>query len=390
MTIKILAVDDELDMEELIRQKFRRKIRNGEYEFIFAHNGLEAMSCLLEDDEIGLILTDINMPEMDGLTLLTRVRELKKPTLKTVIISAYGDMENIRTAMNRGAFDFITKPINFEDLEITISKTIAEVENQRNLLKDRVKLLSIENELNTAREIQESILPKVFPPFPEQQAFDIYAYMHAAKSVGGDFYDFFMIDNDHLGLVIADVSGKGVPAALFMAISRTIIRTTALNGLSPDQCMKYTNNLLNKESINEMFVTAFYGILDIKTGELQYSNAGHNPPYLIRKNASLMEFEITGDIILGIIKDADYQCKTIKMEAGDTLFLFTDGVSEAENTKQELFGNPLLEKVLQDFYNSTPEELCKTMFDRVKDFAGDAEQSDDITMLALKYRGFSS
>jgi len=126
--MKIMSVDDEPDMELLIRQKFRKKIKNGEYEFVFAENGLEALTKLIEHPDIGIILTDINMPEMDGLTLLTKINELKNPTLKTVIVSAYGDMENIRTAMNRGAFDFATKPIDFEDLEITIKKTIQKVE----------------------------------------------------------------------------------------------------------------------------------------------------------------------------------------------------------------------------------------------------------------------
>ena len=166
------------------------------------------------------------MPEMDGLTLLLKLKELKKPSLKTVIVSAYGDMENIRTAMNRGAFDFLTKPINFEDLEITINKTLEEIGLQRRAMREHDQLISIRQDLSVARDIQQGILPKVFPPFPGRTDFDIYASMIAAKEVGGDFYDFFMIDNDRLGFVIGDVSGKGIPAAIFMAVSRTLIRAT--------------------------------------------------------------------------------------------------------------------------------------------------------------------
>jgi sigma-B regulation protein RsbU (phosphoserine phosphatase) len=210
--MKIMSVDDEPDMELLIRQKFRKKIKSGEYEFVFAENGLEALTKLIEHPDIGIILTDINMPEMDGLTLLTKINELKNPTLKTVIVSAYGDMENIRTAMNRGAFDFATKPIDFEDLEITIKKTIEQVGILQKAEKDSKQLSAIRHDLKIAKEIQQSILPKKFPPFPNRKDFEIYASMNSAKSVGGDFYDFFLINDEMLGFVIADVSDKGIPA----------------------------------------------------------------------------------------------------------------------------------------------------------------------------------
>ncbi|NLF41379.1 MAG: response regulator, partial [Bacteroidales bacterium] len=190
---RILVVDDEIDLESLIRQKFRRQIREKVYDFVFAFNGLEALTKLLEYPEIGIVLTDINMPEMDGLTLLAKLKELKNQGLKTVIVSAYGDMDNIRTAMNRGAYDFITKPVNFEDLEITINKTIDEIMQIRRSMEEHDQLISIQHDLNVAREIQQAILPKIFSLLPEKQNFDIYASMVAAREVGGDFYDFFLV-----------------------------------------------------------------------------------------------------------------------------------------------------------------------------------------------------
>ena len=243
--VKILVVDDETDMEPMIRQKFRRHIREKTYDFEFAFNGLEALEKIIASPEIGIVLSDINMPEMDGLTLLTKLKELKNPGLKTVIVSAYGDMDNIRTAMNRGAFDFITKPVNFDDLEITINKTLAEILAVRVWLTEHDQLVSIQHDLNISREIQQAILPKKFPPFPEEPNFDIYASMVAANEVGGDFYDFFRIDKFRLGFVIGDVSGKGISAAIFMAVSRTIIRATGLKGDSVSECMRYVNNLLS-------------------------------------------------------------------------------------------------------------------------------------------------
>ena len=177
---KILVADDEADLEVLIKQKFRQKIREHKYEFVFANNGNDALDKMQLHPDVAIVLSDINMPEMDGLTLLTKLGETS-PLTKTVMVSAYGDMDNIRTAMNRGAFDFLTKPINFEDLEITINKTLEEITLQRKSMREHDQLISIRHDLNVAREIQLGILPKVFPPFPNRHDFDIYATMTAAK-----------------------------------------------------------------------------------------------------------------------------------------------------------------------------------------------------------------
>ncbi|MDP3443305.1 MAG: SpoIIE family protein phosphatase, partial [Ignavibacteria bacterium] len=301
MPEKMLVVDDEPDLESMIRQKFRRKINEGKYEFVFASNGLEALSRLLEHKDIGIVLSDINMPEMDGLTLLAKLNELRNPALRTVIVSAYGDMDNIRTAMNRGAYDFVTKPIDFIDLETTIEKTIKELDTIRSAIAEHDKLIAIQSDLDTARNIQSAILPKKFPPFPEIKEFEIYAAMEPAKEVGGDLYDFFMLDNNRVGFVIGDVSGKGVPAAIFMAVSRTLIRATALKGIPPEECLTYVNHLLCNESVASMFVTVFYGVLDYKNGTLVYANGGHNPPYVLSKDGELKELELTGGLALGVI-----------------------------------------------------------------------------------------
>jgi sigma-B regulation protein RsbU (phosphoserine phosphatase) len=384
--IKILVVDDEIDLEPLVRQKFRRQIREGVYDFLFAFNGLEALAKLLEYPEIGIILSDINMPEMDGLTLLLKLKELKNPGLKTVIVSAYGDMDNIRTAMNRGAFDFVTKPVNFEDLEITINKTLEEILQVRQSLEEHDQLISIRQDLNTAREIQQAILPKTFPPFPNRTDFGIYASMVAAKEVGGDFYDFLMIDHDRLGFVIGDVSGKGVPAAIFMAVSRTLIRATGLKGLPADECMNYVNNLLCNESVSCMFVTVFYGILNTTNGEVEYVNGGHNPPYII-SGTGIRKVEMTGGPILGCIEDFTYHSKRLKLLPGDRLFLFTDGVTEAFNSLDKVYGDERLESYLSSRLTLPLEDLLKESLQEVNAFSIGMAQSDDITYLAISFNG---
>lgn len=384
MPEKMLVVDDEPDLESLIRQRFRKKIRDGEYDFVFAGNGLEALSRLLEHKDIGIILSDINMPEMDGLTLLAKLNELRNPALRTVIVSAYGDMENIRTAMNHGAYDFVTKPVDFNDLEKTIEKTIREIELVRNAIKEHDKLLAIQYDLDTARAIQTAILPKIFPPFPDKKEFEIFAAMEPAKEVGGDLYDFFLLDNDRVGFVIGDVSGKGVPAAIFMAVSRTLIRATALKGISPEECLTYVNNLLCNESVASMFVTVFYGILNFKTGELQYANGGHNPPYIVTKEGEVKIMELTGGLALGVMDDITYSSTKIQLNRGDSIFSFTDGVTEAMDKKLQLYSEERLEAFLKDNYQLNATDLVKKNFEHVHEYAGGEQQSDDITVLAIK------
>jgi sigma-B regulation protein RsbU (phosphoserine phosphatase) len=384
--IKILVVDDETDIEPLIRQKFRRQIRDKTYNFLFAVNGLDALARIIEYPEIGIVLSDINMPEMDGLTLLTKLKELKNSRLKTVIVSAYGDMDNIRTAMNRGAFDFITKPVDFEDLEITINKTLEEIMVVRQSMAEHDQLISIQKDLITAREIQQAILPKVFPPFPTQDNFDIYASMVPAKEVGGDFYDFFLIDDQRVGFVIGDVSGKGIPAAIVMAVSRTLIRATGIKGFSASECIDYVNNLLCNESTSSMFVTVFYGILNIPRGEIEYVNAGHNPPYLLTA-AGITKVGMTHGIALGIMEKIHYRSEIIKIRPGEKLFLYTDGITEAFNMEEVAYGTEKLENFLRKHQDASIKEIVKASFIDVKAYVDRAPQSDDITLLAISYKG---
>ena len=385
MPVKILSVDDEMDLELLLTQYFRRQIRKGEYEFKFAHNGLEALTMLLQDKNFDIILSDINMPEMDGLTLLTKINEMQNPALKCIMVSAYGDMGNIRQAMNNGAFDFATKPIDLDDLSVTIEKAIEHIRYIKTMQQEHTQLESIKGDLAVAREIQQAILPRIFPPFPENtHLLDIAASMNAAKDVGGDFYDFFRIDDDHIGFVIADVSGKGVPAAIFMAVSRTLIRATGIRGAGAAECMTYSNNLLSKESVNSMFVTVFYGIYNIQTGEVTYANAGHNPPYLMKANGTIEQLPLSKDIVAGAIDEYQYTDEKLQLEHGDTLLLYTDGVTEATDADYGEYGEGRLEALLKQHTKDDCQQIIDKVKEDVKAFAGDVEQSDDITLLALK------
>jgi len=383
MPIKILSVDDEVDLEVLLTQYFRRKIRKGEYEFYFAHNGIEGLKQLLLHPDIDIILSDINMPEMDGLTMLAKVNEMRNPALKVIMVSAYGDMENIRTAMNNGAFDFATKPIDLDDLQKSIDNAVEQIKFIRESQREHEQLKDIQSDLRIASEIQHAILPTNKDVLPKD-LYDMATLMDPAKDVGGDFYDYFKTDEDRLGFVMADVSGKGVPAALFMAVSRTLLKATGIRDLVSKDCMTSVNDLVCGESVDGMFVTVFYGRLNIKTGEIDYSNAGHNPPYVVHENGKVETVPAQGNMVLGAVENFQYRNDKITLEKGDMLFTFTDGVTEAMNAAGEQFGEERLEKRLAKCGGKTSQETIDTVRAAVAEWAGETEQSDDVTMLVIK------
>lgn len=381
---KILIVDDEPDVEVLMNQRFRRELREKKFTFSFARSGVEALEVLSKDPDIRLVISDINMPEMDGLTLLKNIGE-KYPLVIPIIVSAYGDMNNIRQAMNLGAFDFVTKPINFEDLTVTIDKTLHHIQYLLEAQKTKNKLEGILHELNVASEIQQSILPR---NFINDDKIDMFAKMTAAKEIGGDFYDFFWLDPEKtkLAFVIADVSGKGVPAALFMTVSRTLIRAHAYNANnSPGSCLTKVNTILHRDNTNMMFVTTFYAVLDVTTGKVDFCNAGHNHPFVIRKGGGIEPLKKTHGMALGVMDEIDYKEDQVTLSEGDALFLYTDGVTEAEQKDGSLFGEARLSEKLQQYQNLAASELINTLKQDITDFAQGWPQSDDITMLALRY-----
>ncbi|WP_340104349.1 PP2C family protein-serine/threonine phosphatase [Rhodohalobacter sp. 8-1] len=382
---KILVVDDEPDLQMLMMQKFRQKVRTKEYEFLFAENGEEALSVVSNNSDLSLILSDINMPKMDGLTLLDELQNLKRNDLRTVIVSAYGDMDNIRTAMNRGAYDFVTKPIDFKDLETTIEKTLSEIVKFLKSKEMEEQLEALNHDLDMAARIQQKILHQEFPVFPEDERFDIFANMIAAKHVGGDFYDFFKFDDDRLAFFIGDVAGKGMPASIYMAVCRTMLKAIGSEVADPAECIEKVNNMLIPESDISTFVTVFYGVMNLKTGELSYCNGGHNLPYIQSKDGSVKELENVGGLLLGKFEEAPYDMTTIQLSPGDAVVTFTDGVTEAEDEGDGFFDEERVVSYLEKHPSKSLESLVKGLFLEVMKFTGAAEQSDDITVLSVRY-----
>ena len=377
---RILMVDDEPDLEPLVLMRMRRKIRAGTYSFLFAHNGIEALDMLAENDDIDLVVTDINMPEMDGLTLLEQIPNVAGDDIRCIVASAYGDMKNIRTAMNRGAFDFVTKPVDFKDLLVTMERTIRHLEEWREALSARDALTALENELDLASSTQQSILPKTFPESPDYQVF---AHMEPARNVGGDFYDVISLEEGRVGLAIADVSDKGVPAALFMMSSRTLLKGSAIGCSDPGDALHEVNDLLYDENEALMFVTVLYSIYDPASGELTYANGGHDAPMRVSPDGTAELLPLTGGVALGIAPDRKPPSRTVQLEPGDTVVFYTDGITEAMNGDGEPFGVHRMRNVYAASPPSNSEQAVQMMFDAVRDFVGDTPQSDDITCLAL-------
>ena len=376
---RILVVDDEPDVEPLLLQRMRHRIRSGRYEFLFAHNGVDALEKLNRYDGIDMVLSDINMPQMDGLTLLEQIPAVD-PNIRAVIISAYGDMKNIRTAMNRGAFDFVTKPLDFDDLQVTIDRTLNHVEEWREALSSRDKLVALQNELDIASQMQQSILPTEFPNMPGCQ---VYGNMEPARNVGGDFFDVLRLENGKIGLAIADVSDKGVPAALFMMSSRTLLKGAAIGNSEPGEVLREVNDLLHENNETVMFVTLLYAVYDPASGEFSYANGGHNTPVIVHADGSSTLLPLTGGIALGVVPDLEYSRETVTLEPGDTVVLYTDGVTEAMNEEDEEFGTDRLCEIFVGMNPDDSKDLNMKVFEAVHAFAGDTPQSDDITCLTL-------
>lgn len=245
---------------------------------------------------------------------------------------------------------------------------------------------AMRRELDIAAKIQQSILPRQFPPFPERRDIDIFAAMIPAREVGGDFYDFFLIDAQRLGFVIGDVSDKGVPAAIFMAVSRTLLKATALHGLPPGECLKRVNHLLCLDNSSQMFVTLFYGILNTATGALGYANAGHPAPFLLRRDGRVEALDPTGGVALGVVEGATYQARQTRLDLGDALLLFTDGVTEAMASDRSLFSERRLQHLLDGARGATAFDLIERVVSAVRSFAGNEPQSDDLTVMAVRCR----
>ena len=320
---------------------------------------------------------------------------MNKRVIKPIISleqSARGFVKNCHSVSKPEELIFIPCDIHTGDEIQTLSDSLLCMSDDiksymLNLLKETKEKEKIQSELSVATQIQADMLPSIFPPYPERKEIDIYATMTPAKEVGGDFYDFFLIDENHLGLVIADVSGKGVPAALFMVIAKTLIKNCAGSSLSPKEILEKVNKQLCENNESEMFVTVWMGIMELSSGRVVAANAGHEYPVV--KNAQ-GQFELIKDkhgFVLAAMDMAKYTEYEFTLGRGETLFVYTDGVPEATNAQNELFGTDRMLKALNQEPDETPEKILSNVRAGVDEFVGEAPQFDDLTMLCVKYYG---
>ena len=301
-----------------------------------------------------------------------------------------GELQPVESApYTIGEFKTMQQEIDRTSLALTHQmETIRRMEReqmeQENMIKEQERIVK---ELSTARQIQKSVLPHIFPPFPERKEIDLFATMDPARDVGGDFYDFFFVDEDHLCLVIADVSGKGIPAALFMMFAKRIIEDFARMAHRADEILEQTNELLCDNNQADMFVTVWLGILEISTGRLTAANAGHEYPAIRKKDGAFTLYKDKHGLVIGAMEGVHYKEYELQIDPGDKLFIYTDGVPEATAVDGEMFGLERMTQALNTCAEGNPYEILQGVRKAVDAFVGDAEQFDDLTMMCLEYKG---
>lgn len=287
-------------------------------------------------------------------------------------------------AITEGKLDTVVDVRSHEEFAVLSDDINTTVDTLKRYISDAEA--RIDAELAFAKAIQHSALPSIFPPFPNRKEFDIWACMHTAKEVGGDFYDFYFVDESTLAFLIADVSGKGIPAAMFMMTAKTLLKSYAESGLPVEEVLTQANQKLCEGNDAGMFVTVWMGYLNTATGEVTYANAGHNPPLVRKADGSVVFAKSRPGLVLAGMEGIRYRANTLKLEPGDLLYLYTDGVTEATDTGNALYGEDRLVRVLTEHSTAEPQGVCEQVKADVDAFAGDAPQFDDITMLSLRYQ----
>jgi sigma-B regulation protein RsbU (phosphoserine phosphatase) len=400
----VLVVDDTPANIKVLMETLK-----DDYRIVAAVNGERALQLAASDPNPDIILLDVMMPEMNGYEVCAKLKaDVKTRDIPIIFVTAMSDTRDETKGFELGAVDYITKPISppvvsarvKNHLELKKAREFLKKQNlileqrvdertrevlelQRSEFELRVAKEKVENELNIAAQIQKSILPSSFPAYPDRKEFELYAFMKPARYVGGDFYDFFFIDDNTLALVMADVSDKGVPAALFMMVSRTLIRSLAFDNRSPSAVLEKANNIMCQNNDSGMFVTVFLAFYDVSSGKLTATNGGHIASLIINHDGTSREWAATHGPALGFMKELPYKQETMDLEVDQTLFLYTDGVTEAMSPGTELFGLDRLQELLKRKHDFKLDRICSDIEISLSEFQED-QQSDDITMLALK------
>jgi sigma-B regulation protein RsbU (phosphoserine phosphatase) len=380
----VLAVDDTPENLDVVKG-----ILGDDYQVKVAINGHIALK-IAQSQAPDLILLDIMMPEIDGYEVCRQLKE--NPTTRdipVIFLTAKGETADEAEGFALGAADYILKPVNPPLLKARVNTHLT-LKRNMDALQAAYAVINrhkerMEEELNVARDIQLSMVPATFPAFPDRDEFDIHGLLKPAREIGGDFYDYFFVERDKLCICVGDVSGKGVPAALFMAVTKTMIKSTAGDDHSPASIITRVNDEISRDNPKCMFITLWLGILDTVTGELCYTNAGHPYPYLQRTDGSVETLKHAHGPVVGALDGMAYGEDSVHLGMGDQLLVFTDGITEAMDVSDQLYGEDRVIDLYRSVENCEPADLVAATLESVEAFAGDAEQADDITILAVKY-----
>ena len=383
MQQKILVVDDErFNINVLV------DLLKPEYKMMAAKSGAQALKAVNSANPPDLILLDIMMPEMDGYEVCRRVKENEDTrNIPIIFVTAMGQEGDETKGLELGAADYLTKPVKPAIVkariktQLELKKQLEELQQAHTIIEEQKNRM--QTELNVGRDIQLAMVPKIFP---EKQQFSINALLEPAREVGGDFYDVFMTDEEHLCFCVGDVSGKGVPAALFMAMAKTLIKSRATVDPSTASIVTHVNDVLSEDNDGCLFVTLFVCILNINSGVLLTTNAGHNPPLLKRKGEALIPLTTLDGPMVAVMPECAYTENKIQLEKGDQLLMFTDGVTEADTSSGEFYGDDRLQQWFTEIAEDSVKPLINELITEIHNFEGEGRQADDITLLALKYQ----
>jgi sigma-B regulation protein RsbU (phosphoserine phosphatase) len=380
----ILAVDDTPENLDIVKG-----ILLGDYNIKVAVSGKIALK-IAQTQSPDLILLDIMMPEIDGYEVCRQLKANPETRdIPVIFLTAKGETADEAEGFKLGAADYILKPVNPPLLKARVKTHLALKHNMDELQAAYAVINKqkerMQDELNVGRDIQMSMVPDTIPAFPEHAEFDIHGLLKPAREIGGDFYDYFFIDSDKLCICVGDVSGKGVPAALFMAVTKTLIKSTAGEDHSTASIITRVNDEISEDNPSCMFITLFLGILDIRSGRFSYTNAGHPYPYLKRATGEFDTLKQIHGPVVGAVDGMAYGEDSVRLGKDDQLMVFTDGVTEAMDVTDQLYG----EQRVIDHFKSIADLSCNalvgTTLASVESFAGEAEQADDITILAVEY-----
>jgi sigma-B regulation protein RsbU (phosphoserine phosphatase) len=380
----VLAVDDTPENLDVVKG-----ILTPEYTVRAATSGAMALK-IIEKQRPDIVLLDIMMPEMDGYEVCRRIKaNAATRDIPVIFLTAMDQTTDEAKGFDLGAADYITKPVNPPILEARVRTHLAlkfamdDLHSAYAVIKKQKDRM--QEELNVGRDIQMSMVPVEFPPFPNRDEFDLHAVLDPAREVGGDFYDYFFVKEDEICLVVGDVSGKGVPAALFMAVTKTMLKTSAMGDPSPASIFTRVNDELSADNPASMFVTMFLALVNVRTGEFRYCNAGHNPPYLFHKGGALTCLNERHGPIIGAMPGIVYKEGKGQLAEDDMLYIFTDGVTEAMDANGNLYSETRLEEFLSDLECPTSRSVAEASLEEIEGYASGAEQADDITILVFRF-----